>query len=348
MHQTDYKRRFTALLACLFLGLMSVRATDVPSVLVRVEPARFNSMSETLTTYGMVEYSPEGTEILDILSQGLVTKVWVAAGQKVRQGDPLLEIKATINAETDLEKARIAVTFSQKDLDRVKKLREFQLATKPQVQAAEENLAKAKASLNNVQQRIGQQATRELRADMDGFVESVNVNQGDIVASGAPLLRLAKGDRFRVRLGVEPEDLLSVRDGQTVRIVPLYFGAHSLDSKIHRIYYRVNPKTRLAEVVVPLPAMPEILPGEVVRGEIVIKERLHVLVVPRQAVLRQDNRDYVFVYDHGIAHLRWVNTGLEQGSLVEIKSGLNVGEQIVVTGNYELRDGIRLRIQDRH
>ena len=316
---------------------------EEPSVLVKLEPAHLQAMRETLTAYGTVEYAPEHAQVLDVQAEGLVSQVRVAAGQRVNQGDVLLELTATVNAKTELEHARIAAEFARKDVQRLRDLRSRQLATNAEVQTAEENLAKANSVLTNVVQRLGSGNKRELRASMNGVVEAINVHEGDIAAAGTPLVRLTQGDRLRVRLGVEPEDLPHIREGQNVRVAPLYSDARTVDGQVLHIYYQVDPRTRLAEVVVPLVAAPDLLPGAVVRGAITLNERVQVLAVPRQAVLNRNGRPYVFIADHGHARLCWVETGLDDGNLVEIRSGLQVNDPVVVLGNYELQDGMAFR-----
>jgi membrane fusion protein, multidrug efflux system len=313
------------------------------SALVETNPVQFVPMTETLTAYGTVEYAPESAHVLDVQGEGLVSKVFVAAGQRVRKGDLLLELTATANARTELGNARITVTFARKDLARLRDLKARQLATNAEVQAAEQTLAKAEALLDNVLKRQGDKAIRELRAGMDGVVDVVNVHQGEIAASGAPLLRLAKGNRLRVRLGVEAEDLQAVQEGQTVRVAPLYPGAPMVDGQVQQIYRQIDPKTRLAEVVVPLLAAPGLLPGAMVRGEIVVNHRPEVLAVPRGAVLTEGGKPHVFVVENGRAVRHVVEVGQEDGALVEVRGGLKVGDSVVSLGNYELQDGMPVR-----
>lgn len=335
---------FTALLVVTF-SLMPLPVTPrEASILVKLAPARAAVVQKTLTAYGTVEYSPNKAQVLDVLSEALVDQVLVAAGEKVRQRQLLLRMKASPNAETEVENARIAVKFARQALSRMQDMRARQLATNADVQAAQQALATAEATLANARRRF--RTVGELRAPMDGVIQTISVSQGDIVPAGTPLLRLAKEDRLRVRLGVEPEDLPRVKIGQQAFIAPLYQGARVLPGKVQHIYYQVDPNTRLAEVVVPLPAAPELLPGAVVRGRIVVEER-QALTVPRQAILRQDGKPYVFVAEKGRARIRWVETGLDDGRRAEIGSGVQAGEHVVVLGNYELKDGMALRVVEK-
>ena len=315
-----------------------------PSALVRVAKAKLMQTTNSMTVYGTVEYAPEQSQVLNVQGDGIVSKVMVAAGQRVRKGEALLELSSTANAHTEFENARIAVNFAAKDLDRLKGLRTRQLATNLEVQTAEETLARAQATLANVQKREGGSALRILRAESDGVVDQVNVHQGEIAVAGSPLIRLVKGDQLRVRLGVEAEDLSRIHEGLQVEVSPLNQGARASKGHIQQIYRQIDPKTRLAEVVVGLPVAPGLLAGAVVKGEIILGQQ-SVLSIPRSAVLSRDGHNYVFVARNGRAILKWVDTRQENADNVEIRHGLNVGDDVVTLGNYELEHGMLLRVQ---
>ncbi|MBI2800634.1 MAG: efflux RND transporter periplasmic adaptor subunit [Gammaproteobacteria bacterium] len=314
------------------------------SAAVEVTPARRAAVASTLTAYGTVENSPEAAQALSAQAEGLVLKVYVAPGQAVRKGDLLLELGMTPNAQTELTDAQIGATFLRRELERLKALKTRQLATNAEVLSAEQALAKADATLANVRLRQGGQAIRKMVAGVDGVVDLVSVAQGEVVPPAAPLVRLAKGDRLRVRLGVEGEDLDRLRSGMTVVVSALFAGAKSVRGDIAQIYRRIDPKTRLAEVVVPLPMGPGLVPGAMVRGEVLLEQRSEVLVVPRSAVLWQGDKTYVYVIEQGRAARRPVETGQEQGKEIEIRSGIAAGDAVVSLGNYELTDGMRVRI----
>lgn len=329
-------------------GETTPAANIPPSVLIQTSPMGKVRMTETLTTYGTVEFSPEYVQAMDVMTEVMVNQVFVAAGQRVRRGDALLSLHATANAQLELERARIDVTFSEKNAVRLRDLLARQLATNAEVQAAEQSLARDQAILAGIQKRLGGKIDRVLNAGMDGIVEVVNVRQGDIAAPGTPLVRVAKGDRLRVRLGVEAEDIRKIRAGQSVRVMPVYVKGTPVTGQITQVYQLIDPKTHLIEVVVPLPTAPDILPGTMVRGDIVLQAR-NALAVLRSAVLyERGGKAYVFINDKGQARRRGVDIGHDDGRYVEILGGLVKSERVVTLGNYELKDGMRVRIQGGH
>ena len=321
-----------------------VAAMAEVSALVQITPVRVMAMTNRLRAYGTVEFSPEGGQTLSLEAESLVSQVLVAAGQRVQKGEPLLRVAPTINDQLQMDQARIAVRFAADDLQRLKGLRDRQLATNAEVQAAAQNLARAKATLRDIGARLLTLQSGALRAPMNGVVESVTVHQGDLVPAGQPLLRLSKGDQLRVLLGVEPEDLTRVQRGDTVEIQPVYGGTTPVAGRVTQIYWQVDPKTRLAQVVVPVPANPALLPGGMVHARILVGQGQD-LAIPDSAVLQTQGRSYCFVAVHGRAQRRWIETGWQEKGWIAVKKGLKAGDRVVSLGNYELHDGMALRVE---
>ncbi|MCL4527184.1 MAG: efflux RND transporter periplasmic adaptor subunit [Gammaproteobacteria bacterium] len=331
--------------AILGLGLSVpvLPATAEVSALVQLTPARVMPLAEHLRAYGTVEFAPEGGRTLSLEAESLVSQVLVANGQRVHQGEALLRVAPSINDQLQLQQAQIGVRFALTDQQRLESLRTRQLATNAEVQTAQQTLAKAQATLHDLQMRLKALQAGVVRSPIDGVVETVSVHQGDLIAAGQPLLRLSTGSALRILLGVEPEDLPRVKVGDAVRLRPVYGDQFPLSGKIQQIYWQVDPKTRLAQVVVPMAATASLLPGAMVRAQIILGHQKS-LAIPDSAVLQQGGRSYCFVDVHGKAQQRWIETGWREAGWIAVSKGLQAGEMVVSLGNYELRDGMALRV----
>ncbi len=323
--------------------MLTPPAMATVSALVQLTPARVMPLAERLRAYGTVEFAPEGGRTLSLEAESLISQVLVASGQRVRQGEVLLRVAPSISDRLQLQQAQIAVRFALVDQQRLESLRARQLATNAEVQVARQTLAKAQATLHDLRVRLRTLQAGVVRAPINGVVETVSVHQGDLIAAGQPLLHLSTGNALRIVLGVEPEDLPRVKVGDSVRIRPVYGTRSPLSGTIQQIYWQVDPKTRLAQVVVPMAAAPGLLPGAMVRAEIVLG-RQKALAIPDSAVLRQGDRAYCFVDVHGKAQRRWIETGWREGGWIAVREGLQAGEEVVSLGNYELQEGMALRV----
>lgn len=326
-------------------GNNAQQAANTPSVLVEVAPAARAPVSKILTAYGTVEFSPEGARVITVQAEQVVARLLVTVGQPVKPGQSLLTLEPSASARLALDNAKIDVEFARKEARRLADLRNRQLATNAEVQAAEKNLATVEAALANILRRGGGGGPKVVRSDVAGTVQAVNVQLGQVVTPGAPLLTIGNSDRARVKLGVEQDDLLQVRIGQRVMVRPLNSSEPPIASRIAEIFRHIDPRTRLAEVVIPLPPSHGLLPGAAVRAEITLQAKPDALVVPRSAVLYHQGTPYVFVVDRGRASERIVDTGVDTGKVIEILKGLTPGQSVVTAGNAELNDGMPVRTE---
>ncbi len=181
-----------------------------------------------------------------------------------------------------------------------------------------------------------------LKAAAPGIVSKIDVQQGQIVPAGAPLIELASGNRIEVSLSVEPEDVRYLRRGQPVQL-RLVSGSSKdpVIGHIRVISQRVDPATRMAPVVVSLPPRTQWMLGAYVIGEWA-KARARGLVVPRDAVLSEQTGKYsLFTVRNGHAVEHPVRLGLQNDHETQVfAQDLHPGEPIVVVGNHELEDGM--------
>lgn len=316
-----------------------------PSALVAVTAVHQQSISSTLNAYGTVEFSPEGARVISAEGQEVVTRMQVAVGQEVGKGDALLTIGPSSAAKLQYDKLKIDVQFAHKEVDRLVGLRSQALATNAEVQAARQNLASLAGQLSNLEKRQGGAGAQIVRAEVAGVVQAVNVQLGQIVAQGAPLMTIGDANQARVKLGVEQDDLARLRPGQSVAVSALNSDHAPIAGHISNIFRHVDATTRLASAVVPLPSGHGLLPGAMVRAQIVVEQHLDALVVSRSAVLYDQKQPYLFVDEHGHARRRAVQTGIDDGQSIEITKGVAVGDRVVVTGNAQLSDAMAVRTE---
>lgn len=330
-----------------FLATISA-AADEASVLVKAEPVRAQRLTDTLIGYGVVAPETGGVASVNFPRAGRVIALRVSLGQRVARGEPLFDVQTDAAGNLAYTQAATAVKFTQDELGRVESLAAQQLATQSQVEAAKKALADAQAQLK-AQTRLGTESTLEtFDAPYDGVVTALSVAQGDRIAAGAQVLQLARTDRLRAQLGIEPEDAARVKPGMPVRIVSVFNERHAVQAKVSRVQGMISPQTQLVDVVATFRnsrANP-LLPGTRVRADIIVGSR-RTLAVPRQAVLVDSKGAYLYQIKDGRAQRVDVTTGIESAGLIEVSGPIDPAQKIVVLGNYELRDGMRVREEQR-
>lgn len=181
------------------------------------------------------------------------------------------------------------------------------------------------------------------RSPASGVVVEKNVIPGSATQAGERLLRIAAIDRIWIEAELYEADLALVRPGDVARITLPYLPGERFEGTVALVSPLLEAQTRTARARIEISNPGHaLLPGmyatvELRRG---LGERL---VVPASAVLYAGDRRFVFL-DEGNGRLRpqAVETGLRDGERLEVLSGLQKGQQIVVTGNYLVASDSRL------
>ena len=316
-----------------------------PVASVQVAPAKEGAISTFITVYGDVVPAPGAVQVASMPYEIRVNRVMVSAGQKVSKGEPILEIEPSPDTFLQLEQAKTSYKISKQNLDHIKQLFDLKLATNTQMLKAEETFKQASSKLENFE-KMGVDGKRIIRSAERGLISNVNVQEGAIVADGKPLAGVIAENRLEVRLGVEPDDAERLASGQPISLSPVNEPARKkVFGKIRKISRAVNPATRLVDVFVSLPRSCGFLLGEYIRGTIKTASS-YGMVVPRSAVLPGGGNYVLYTVHNGHAVKHAVQTGIESGNQIQVSGGgLRPGDKVVVLGNYELKDGMAVKVE---
>ncbi|QFU32387.1 MULTISPECIES: efflux RND transporter periplasmic adaptor subunit [unclassified Brevundimonas] len=317
------------------------KAAD-PVAQVRTAPVVRADLDETVTAYGQVEFDPAGLRALTAPFEAQVAQVHVRVGQSVSAGQPIVTLTASPQTRLDLGRLAREAQVAASEAERLGRLRSDGLAGDAEVQTATATAQTARQASANLQSLTrGGQVT--LSAPVAGIVDAVPSSPGSLVPAGSVVANLGAAGRLNARIGIEVEDAQRLRSGSVVMLMGLHDQGGTAPSRVASIDRRVDPATRLAALLVPLPAAGVLLPGEAVRADVVVGTRIGVLTVPRAAVLYDGETPYVFVVSAGKAVRRPVQVGLELTDRVELTSGVQANEQVVIEGGPSLSDGMAVR-----
>jgi RND family efflux transporter MFP subunit len=185
-----------------------------------------------------------------------------------------------------------------------------------------------------------------ITAPFEGVVDSVSVAQGDRIQPGAVIMQLGHLDVLRVRLGVEPADSRLIRIGTNVTLSALDDSVRKVSVAISEMQGLVDPKTQLIDAVAMVPALraSHLVPGMHVHATIAVGQHAS-WAVPRSAVLADTAGAYLFQVASGTARRVNVARGVESKGMVEITGRFDATLPIVVVGNYELLNGMPVRVE---
>jgi RND family efflux transporter MFP subunit len=319
----------------------STEPTTEPVATVKTAAARLGEISETLTAYGTVTTQPGDISVFSVPFECRVSKVRVTGGQSVEKNIPLLEVEPSPDAKLQLQEANNNLQSATKDLAQTKQRFDLKLATNADLLTSQQAADLAQLRLTSLQQRGAAENHRLILASGSGLVSKVDVQEGQIVPAGGPLVETVARDQIQVRLGVEPSDVSRLHVGQAVRLFAVNSSSSSgVTGKIHLITQRVNPDTRLVDVFVTPDQRDAMMLEGYVKAEL-SAGTARGLVVPREAVLPDDQGYSLFTVKDGHAVEHHVKVGLENDKEIEvIGSDVAKDDAVVVVGNYELENGM--------
>ncbi len=335
----------SALIALLLLPLLSACSKGkadqdaTPTALVTTVQVARGDIAETATAYGAVEFAPDAERALAAPVESVLSTILAPAGTMVTAGQPVVALRLSPASQLDLNKAHTDAVAAAAAYARAQRLRLTGLDSDADVETARAAAASAGAAAQSLASRSG--GALILRAPMAGVVEAVTSAPGDTVAAGASLGKIGALSGLRVRLGVEPAAAARIPNHATVRLNPLAGGAEQVGSVL-AVDPRLDPQTRLASVTVRATGS-GLAPGEPLKGAIVLSEHSGAAVIPRAALLYDQERPYVFIVAKSVAHRRNVVLGASDDQRVEVIGGLAVGDRIVVDGASALDDGMAVR-----
>ncbi|HTO86187.1 MAG TPA: efflux RND transporter periplasmic adaptor subunit [Thermoanaerobaculia bacterium] len=279
-----------------------------------------------------------------------VAEVHAVPGQAVRAGEVLVRLEQR-EADGAVESARAAVAsaesalgLARKNLSRFERLEGRGAAAAVELERSRQDEASATAALAAAEAGLRRAETDRaqavLIAPFDAVVVEKLVSPGDLAAPGRPLVRLASaaGRRVETAPGEERAAQLSVGDAVQVEL-----GGRTVDGRIGEIVGAVDPVTRRRTVRVDLPGGAEPAIGAFARVRLPGPPEPR-LFAPARAVVPRGGLELAWaVGPGGIVALRYVRTGPpEAGGLVEIRSGLEAGERVVVDPPADLEAGTRI------
>lgn len=194
------------------------------------------------------------------------------------------------------------------------------------------------------QEQIRLQNT-QIVAPFSGEIVRKNVDNGALVSSSTPLVTLVHMDTLKVLASVLEKDIALVKPGMKAKIFTEAYPEQPFEGTIVRMNKALDLATRTLQTEIDIPNPGRLLkPGMFARIEVALKEKPNALAVPREAVLEEGGKQFVFVVEGNQAFRKPIVTGIEQDQLIEVVEGLKDGDKIVVRGQESIRDGSTIRV----
>jgi RND family efflux transporter MFP subunit len=188
-----------------------------------------------------------------------------------------------------------------------------------------------------------------IEAPFDGIITRRNVDSGHLTRPGSeapPLFIAVRSDIVTITVDIPEKHSTEVKPGQRARIKIQAMKGRTVEGKVTRTSWALDPKTRTirTEIDIPNPGA-KLHPGLYAYATVILEEHQDVLTVPTTAVVQAQGGAFCFVVSENKASRRPVVLGLIDGALTEIVSGLEGGELVVKANAASLVDGQTVEVQ---
>lgn len=245
----------------------------------------------------------------------------------------------------DLEQAQVALVQARAQYELAQQhLKALQSGGKQQrFKAAGGELTAAKGKYLGA---AAQLQYSELRSPIDGVVTDRSLYEGEVAAAGTPVITVMDVSQVIAKAHIPQTEavLLHPADAATITVPGL---EASVAGKVKVVSPALDPNSTTVEIWVQAPnPNGDLKPGTTVRLNIVAKTVPDAVAVPAAAVLSDDSgkKSVMVVGADGRAHAREVQTGIQQGDLVQLTSGVQPGEQVIRSGGFGLPDNTKVSV----
>lgn len=319
----------------------------------------------SITTFGEVESAEE----VDVASEvsGTVKTVHVDEGDRVEAGQLLLEIDpekhqlAATRSEQAVQSAQAVLKEARIKLQRRRDLAQQESVSREVLDSAQLEVDAASAAYEQAlaMARLAQRELEDTRvySPTAGLVDIRAVDAGEAVQTGATLITLQVVSGLRIHTWVSEADVRNVRQGASARVTATGLAGRDFAAQVEWVGVKADPNTGNFPVKLILTDADDWLrPGMTARAQISGTSAVNTLLLPEEALVDRDRRRVVFIVvddpeaagPEPIVRLREPRLAAGFSNRLQILAGLAEGDRVVVSEHSMLRDGSRVRVQERN
>jgi membrane fusion protein, multidrug efflux system len=301
-----------------------------------------------------LEQADVGSKVL-----GYVDAIFVDRGDRVKKGQIVALVRPSdlpdqlAAARSSIGQIKAQAALARTNFERASKLAPSGVVSQQELQAATAALASAESGEASAQAQISGLAIRlgetRITSPITGYVSARRLDPGALVGppGGGAIVTVVRVDRLRVFITLNETDAMGVSVGMDARVELDALPGRSFLGKVVRVAPSFDPLTRTLDAEVQLANdTGELRPGMYGRGFIRREIHPNTPVVQVNAVQISSGKKFVFVLHGSKVERRRIETGaeVEDGSLLEARSGLSPGEEVVIAGADALAEGSEVRV----
>ena len=336
-----------ALAGTKFLQIKKLMATPwtQPPETISSAVAHPEKWQDTFSSVGSIS-AVQGVSLTPEIA-GTVSEIDFESGAVVKKGDLLVKFD-TRTEEAQLKAANAQLEWAKVSAERAHKLRTDSTVSQSELDQAEASFQQAKANADAIQAIIDK---KTLRAPFDGKLGIRQINLGEYVDAGKPIVSLQSLTPVYADFSLPQQDLSQIKTGMVVRISMDAYTNKTFEGRLTAVNPNLDTSTRSARLQATLDNPDHLLrPGMFARIEVVLPDVQDVLVIPATAILSAPYGDSVYLIEQStnaptgtngpglVAKQQFVRVGHARGDFVAVESGLKDGDHVVSAGLFKLRN----------
>lgn len=266
---------------------------------------------------------------------GRIQKLQVEVGDRVKAG----QLLATMD-ETNLKQTKIQLDNQELEFSRIDELYKVGGASKSNWDALKTQLEVTRATYKNLEENS------KLISPISGIVTARNYDSGDLYSGATPIYTVQQIRPVKLIVNVSETYFTSVKKGQDVDVRMDVYPGETFKGKVSLIYPTIDASTRTFPVELKIDNADErVRPGMFARVTLSFGLLDHIVASDLAIVKQAGSGDrYVYIYKNGKVSFEKVELGRRMANRYEILSGLNDGDQVVVSGQTRLMNGSEVEV----
>lgn len=324
-------------------GIAQQASFQMPPEAVTTVTARQDQWPASVTAIGTV-YAVHGVMVAADLP-GLVSRIEFDSGKKVRAGDVLVRLD-TRQEQAQLQAAEAQRNLTNVNFERMRGLREQGITSQADYDRSAAENKQAIAQTGETRAAIGR---KTIRAPFTGVLGLRQVNLGQYLKAGDPIVELQSLDPVYVNFSVPQQQVANLHQGADVHVTAEGIEGAPATGKITAVNSVVDESTRNIQVQATLGNSDgKLRPGMFVQAEVVLGAPTAVVALPTSAIAYAPYGNSIFIVSpmkgkdgkpfSGVRQ-QFVKLGASRGDQVAVISGVKPGDEVVTSGVFKLRNG---------
>ncbi len=314
----------------------SPQSSTYPPVKVALSAVKMQILPRTLSGIGELEAARQVQVASEVA--GRIDKIYFQSGQYVKQGQLLIQLNSAIE-QGELTRLKAKLKQMERSFQRTEELIKVNAISREEADNALASRDMTRAEIQELQARVDQ---KSIRAPFSGTIGIRQIHQGQYLQAGQSIANLVDTQQLNVNFNLDEQLAAKLQVGQKLQLKVDAYPEQAFNAIIQAIDPMIS-KSRTIQVQAKLTQISKLKPGMYAQLQIDETRDTQSLLVPETAITYTANGTTLFiartVNNQLIAQRIAVDTGERKDGWVEITSGLQANDQVVVSGQVKLNDG---------